>query len=217
MTQFLYLIHCDPPRICFLFLFLYFVFCFCILFLFFVLYLYFSVRSWEFSVQLWAFVWIRVPTCARYASQLESLCTFLCILCTFLCILYVLCGYASQLVCIYASQIRVPNYVPGYASQIDVPIRVPNELFIKVQVGGCAECILCVHVDTRPNFVYVYASQLVCVDTRPRYASQLLCVDTRPNFVYGYASRLSYVCFFVFVLFFFCFFVFVVCIFVFLL
>src|SRR6185295_7948462 len=41
-------------------------------------------------------------------------------------------------------------------------------------------------MDTRPNFVCRYASQVVCLDTRPK-----LCVWIRvPNCVYGYASQL---------------------------
>src|SRR6185503_18362881 len=51
-------------------------------------------------------VWIRVPSCVY--------------------------GYASRIVCMDTR----PNFVHGYASQINVPIRVPNELFIKVR----AEC-----------------------------------------------------------------------------
>jgi len=49
---------------------------------------------------------------------------------------------------IYASQLGVPNY----ASQIDVPIRVPNELFIKVQFGvpTCSVCS-CASQTTRPE------------------------------------------------------------------
>src|ERR1700741_974654 len=91
--------------------------------------------------------------------------------------------------CIYTR----PNFVHGYASQIDVPIRVPNELFIKVRNECTRACTHNVHVYTRPNFVCVYASQL-CVWIRVPscvygYASQLcvwirvptLCRDTRPN------------------------------------
>ena len=104
------------------------------------------------------------------------LCEYMCFLCEFVCIcvnlcvyLYILCVivwfcvynvcilciYASQIrvpVCIYASQIRVPNWRPRYASQIDVPIRVPNELFIKVQFGvpTCSVCS-CASQTTRPE------------------------------------------------------------------
>src|SRR6188474_1480040 len=88
-------------------------------------------------------------------------------------------GYASQVVCMdtrpnfvygYASQV-----VYGYASQINVPIRVPNELFIKVRNECTRARTHNVHVYTRPNFVCVYASQL--------------CVWIRvPSCVYGYAS-----------------------------
>jgi hypothetical protein len=135
---------------------------------------------------------------------------FVCILCEFVCIcvnlcvyLYILCVivwfcvynvcilciYASQIrvpVCIYASQIRVPNWRPRYASQIDVPIRVPNELFIKVQSVTC----VCIRVPdwgvyTRPELVCIYASQIV------GYIRVPVCI---------YASRMSvsivYICVF---------------------
>src|SRR6185436_14181306 len=106
-------------------------------------------------------------------------------------------GYASQL-CVYryASQVVCmdtrpklcvytrPNFVHGYASQINVPIRVPNELFIKVR-NECTRACTHVHVYTRPNFVHVYASQVVCMDTRPKLCVWIrvptLCMDTRPN------------------------------------
>src|ERR1041384_2213412 len=72
---------------------------------------------------------------------------------------------------VYASRIGVPNcgtytrpnFVYGYASQIDVPIRVPNELFIKVLVVR----IVCIRV---PNW----------------------CTYTRPKLTSRYASRMSY-------------------------
>ena len=73
-------------------------------------------------------------------------------------------GYASQLH-VYASQIRVPNWHPytrpNFASQIDVPIRVPNELFIKVQ----SVQYVCIRVPnwgvyTRPKLTCIYASRI---------------------------------------------------------
>jgi hypothetical protein len=66
--------------------------------------------------------------------------------------------------------IRVPDWGSRYASQIGVPIRVPNELFIKVWVPGVVSGWgVYTGVDTRPN---------LGVDTRPNlggsgYASQL--------------------------------------------
>src|SRR6185295_11895831 len=69
--------------------------------------------------------------------------------------------------CVYTR----PNFVHGYASQINVPIRVPNELFIKVRneyTRTCTHMYTCIRVPTscmytRPNFVYGYASQLECL------------------------------------------------------
>src|SRR6185503_4201971 len=86
-------------------------------------------------------VWIRVPSCVY--------------------------GYASRIVCMDTR----PNFVHGYASQINVPIRVPNELFIKVRyecTRACTHMYTCIRVPTscmytRPNFVYGYASQLECL------------------------------------------------------
>src|SRR6185436_3274922 len=84
-------------------------------------------------------VWIRVPSCVY--------------------------GYASRIVCMDTR----PNFVHGYASQINVPIRVPNELFIKVRNECTRACTHNVHMDTRPK----------------------LCVWIRvPSCVYGYASQL---------------------------
>ena len=84
----------------------------------------------------------------------------LCILCILWCVWCGLCGIVYCVVSGYASQIRVPDTRPKYASQIGVPIRVPNELFIKVSnsggPGGVFVCGGCIRVPTWG----VYASQL---------------------------------------------------------
>src|SRR6185295_18578315 len=77
-------------------------------------------------------------------------------------------GYASRIVCMDTR----PNFVHGYASQINVPTRV---------------CTHNVHVYTRPKLC-VWIRVPSCVYG---YASQVVCMDTRPNFVYGYASQLE--------------------------
>src|SRR6185295_2734243 len=109
-------------------------------------------------------VWIRVPSCVY--------------------------GYASRIVCMDTR----PNFVHGYASQINVPIRVPNELFIKVRNSCTRACTHNVHVYTRPKWgvwirgpmgVYGYASHVVCMDTRHKLSVWIrvptLCMDTRPT------------------------------------
>src|SRR6185503_7813565 len=91
-------------------------------------------------------VWIRVPSCVY--------------------------GYASRIVCMDTR----PNFVHGYAPQINVPIRVPNELFIKVHTvctHACTHMYTCIRVTTS------------CMYTRPK-----LCVWIRvPSCVSGYASQ----------------------------
>src|ERR1044071_7705097 len=66
--------------------------------------------------------------------------------------------------CVYLCTDTRPNFTytrPSYASQIDVPIRVPNELFIKVQ----SVQYVCIRVPnwcvyTRPKLTCIYASRI---------------------------------------------------------
>ena len=68
-----------------------------------------------------------------------------CIVCEYVCILWYCVYTRPELRYIYASQLHTPRFDP----QIGVPIRVPNELFIKVSVWGVCS-VVCVY--TRPNY-----------------------------------------------------------------
>src|SRR5918996_2370328 len=46
------------------------------------------------------------------------------------------CGIVHSM-CIYASQLGVPNWCIYTRPKLECPIRVPNELFIKVKFWGC--------------------------------------------------------------------------------
>ena len=138
--------------------------------------------------ELCFFVWIYVFLCVFWCIMCEfvCICVNLCVYLYILCVIVWFCVYNVCILCIYASQIRVPNWRPRYASQIDVPIRVPNELFIKVQSVTC----VCIRVPdwgvyTRPELVCIYASQIV------GYIRVPVCI---------YASRMSvsivYICVF---------------------
>src|SRR6185295_17289094 len=116
-----------------------------------------------------------------YASQL-CVCRYASKLCVWIRVPSCVYGYASRIVCMDTR----PNFVHGYASQINVPIRVPNELFIKVRNECTRACTHNVHVYTRPKLC-VWIRVPSCVYG---YASQVVCMDTRPNVVYGYASQL---------------------------
>src|SRR6476661_7562451 len=80
------------------------------------------------------------------------------------------CVFGGVCICVYLCV-----YVRICASQIEVQFRVPNELFIKVCIPGCAEWG-CVYLG-----VCVYVS--ICV---------YMCVFARPKLRYSSASRMSY-------------------------
>src|SRR6185436_13970331 len=100
-------------------------------------------------------VWIRVPSCVY--------------------------GYASRIVCMDTR----PNFVHGYASQIKsrYASRMSYLLRYVTSVHAHAHTMYtCIRV---PSCVYGYASQVVCMDTRPKLCVWIrvptLCMNTRPN------------------------------------
>ena len=124
-------------------------------------------------------------------------------------LLWIFCrnGYASQLcVCRYASQVVCMDTRP----KLCVWIRVPSCVYIRVPTS-CTDTrpkltsryasrmsyllryVTSVHARAHtmytcirvPSCVYGYASQVVCMDTRPKLCVWIrvptLCMDTRPN------------------------------------
>lgn len=189
MTQFLYLIRCDPPRIvfCFCFCILFFVFVFCFCFLFCIcIFLYVFVY----------FVYICVHLCG-YASQLVPdtrpnlrVCVRFCVFCVHFCVFCTYCVDTRPNLCVYTR--------PRYASRITCPDTRPKltsryasrmSYLLRYRLEG-ARSAFCVYTWIRVPTSCTYTRPNLCVwirvpDTRPNFCVWIRvptsCMDTRPD------------------------------------
>src|SRR6185503_7573960 len=151
-------------------------------------------------------VWIRVPTSctdtrpkltSRYASRMSYLLRYVTSVharahTMYTCIRVPSCvfGYASQVVCMDTRPklcvwIRVPTSCTDTRSKLKsrYASRMSYLLRYVASVHARAHTMYpCIRV---PSCVYGYASQVVCMDTRPKLCVWIrvptLCMDTRPN------------------------------------
>jgi hypothetical protein len=124
----------------------------------FILFWIWCIWMYEFVVYIYRYIYICVFFCDPPKDV--AICVYMCVECVYLCVVVcncvvfcvnmcqlvsycvVLCVFPVCIVCIVCicTYFRVPNCgVCISTSQIEVQFRVPNELFIKVSVSGCAE------------------------------------------------------------------------------